>query len=46
MEFSVGSIPTQREFILNMEDKMQDNYFSGDIKGLIRPNESYNQEEA
>jgi hypothetical protein len=29
-----------------MEDKMQDNYFSGDIKGLIRPNESYNQEEA
>lgn len=46
MAFSVGSVPTQKEFILNMEAKMQDDYFIGDIAGLIRPTESYNQVEA
>ncbi len=46
MEFSVGSAPTQKEFILNIKDKTQDAYFIGDIAGLIRPTESYNQAEA
>jgi predicted nucleotidyltransferase component of viral defense system len=43
MAFSVETVPTQREFLLNMDDKMQDSYFAGDIKGLIRPTEQYDQ---
>ncbi len=43
MEFSVGSAPSQKEFLLNMEEKMQDEYFIGDIMGLVRPAEQYNQ---
>lgn len=46
MIFSVGNTPTQKEFILNMEDKMQDSYFGGDITGLIRPDDKYDQKEA
>lgn len=46
MEFSVGQAPSQKEFLLNMDDKMQDDYFIGDISGLIRPDEEYNQETA
>lgn len=41
MEFSVGQIPSQKEFIENMEAKMQNENFLGDIKALIRPEESY-----
>jgi len=43
MEFSVGSAPSQKEFLLNMEEKMQDEYFIGDIMGLVRPSEQYDQ---
>lgn len=46
MEFSVGNIPSQKEFIQNMELKLQDNYFVGDIVALIRPNEPYNHQTA
>ena len=41
MTFSVGNVPSQKEFIQNMELKLQDNYFVGDIVGLIRPDEVY-----
>lgn len=41
MKFSVGSIPSQKEFIQNMELKLEDAYFVGDIVGLIRPDEAY-----
>jgi predicted nucleotidyltransferase component of viral defense system len=41
MNFSVEKPPTQKEFILNMEAKMQDSEFLGDITGLIRPAISY-----
>ncbi|TAN00430.1 MAG: nucleotidyl transferase AbiEii/AbiGii toxin family protein [Chitinophagaceae bacterium] len=33
MKFSVGSVPSQKEFIQNMELKLQDEYFVGDIVG-------------
>jgi predicted nucleotidyltransferase component of viral defense system len=37
MNFVVGSnAPTQKEFLLNMEEKMQDTDFLGDISGLLR----------
>jgi predicted nucleotidyltransferase component of viral defense system len=46
MEFSVGTTPSQKEFILNMEEKMEDGDFIGDITGLIRPSENYDQHKA
>lgn len=38
--------PTARQFELNMEEKMQDPEFTGDITALLRPEIEYNQEEA
>jgi predicted nucleotidyltransferase component of viral defense system len=46
MDVSVGHVPSQKEFIQNMELKLQDEYFKGDIVGLIRPDEVYNVQEA
>ena len=43
MEFSVGSVPSQKGFLLNIEEKIGDEYFIGDIIGLIRPIEDYDQ---
>ena len=41
MEFVVGHIPTYKEFIINMEDKMQDDEFLGDTRQLLRPDEVF-----
>lgn len=41
MKFSVGKPPTQREYILNMEAKMQDSEFLGDTTALLRPDVAY-----
>jgi predicted nucleotidyltransferase component of viral defense system len=46
MIFSVGQAPSQKEFLLNMEEKMKNDNFIGDITALLRPDEKYNQEEA
>lgn len=46
MSFSVEKPPTQKEFILNMEAKMKDSEFLGDIKALIRPELLYDAQEA
>jgi len=46
MDFSQGNSPTQRQFILNMEDKMKDTEFLGDTKAILRPDTSYNPETA
>lgn len=46
MEFSVGKVPSQNEFIQNIELKLQNEYFAGDIVGLIRPDELYNHNDA
>ncbi len=45
MEFVVEHIPTYKEFIINMEDKMQDDDFLGDTRQLLRPDEEFNPEE-
>jgi predicted nucleotidyltransferase component of viral defense system len=43
MSFVVDQPPTQKLFLQNMEAKMQDPDFLGDITALIRPIEQYNQ---
>ncbi|MDD4713225.1 MAG: nucleotidyl transferase AbiEii/AbiGii toxin family protein [Bacteroidales bacterium] len=47
MNFVVGSnVPTQKEFLLNMEEKMQDDDFLGDTQLLLRDGEAYDPQEA
>lgn len=47
MNFVVGSnTPTQKEFLLNMEEKMQDHEFLGDTQLLLSNGEAYNPHEA
>lgn len=46
MKFAVGKPPTQKEFMLNMEQKKKSSQFSGDMEGLLSPNLTYNQEVA
>lgn len=46
MKFVVGKLPTQKEFLLNMEQKRKSPQFIGDMEGLLSPNLQYNQEEA
>jgi predicted nucleotidyltransferase component of viral defense system len=41
MKFSVDNPPSQREFILNMEAKINDPEFLGDTTGLLRQGQSY-----
>lgn len=42
MHFVVTTPPTQKEFLLNMETKMEDEEFLGDTQLLLRNDESYN----
>ncbi|GHT43208.1 hypothetical protein AGMMS49965_16530 [Bacteroidia bacterium] len=46
MDFVVDKPPTQKEYLLNMEQKMTDEEFLGDVNMLLRPNEIYNPHEA
>ncbi|MDE6287831.1 MAG: nucleotidyl transferase AbiEii/AbiGii toxin family protein, partial [Muribaculaceae bacterium] len=41
MDFVVDHIPTYKEFIFNMEDKMQDDEFLGDTAGLLRVGDEF-----
>ena len=43
MKFVVELPPSQKLYLQNMEAKMQDAEFLGDITGLIRPTENYDQ---
>lgn len=42
MKFSVEKPPTQKQYLLNIDAKMQDTEFLGDTTALLRPNVSYN----
>ena len=44
--FSVGKPPTQKQFLLNMEEKLADPDFEGDIYALLRPAVTYDQNQA
>jgi len=46
MKFSVEKPPTRKEYILNMEAKMQDREFLGDTTALLRLDVPYNPQEA
>jgi predicted nucleotidyltransferase component of viral defense system len=46
MKFVVSQSPTRKQFLQNMEAKMLDNEFLGDIAAIVRPNETYNPYEA
>ena len=46
MAFVVEEPPTQKVYLQNMEAKMHDDEFIGDIAALIRPTEKYDQAEA
>lgn len=46
MDFSKGNSPTPRQFILNMEAKIDDPEFLGDTKALLRPEVQYNPQAA
>jgi len=41
MKFVVEHLPTRGEYLLNLEDKMRDDEFLGDMRGLLRPDEAY-----
>lgn len=45
MAFVVDHIPTYKEFVLNMEDKMQDDEFLNDTLQLLRPEENFDSQE-
>ena len=44
--FVVDNPPTQKEYLLNMEQKIEDEEFLGDTEMLLRPDEKYNPIEA
>jgi len=46
ISFVVDNQPTQREYLLNMEQKIEDEEFLGDTEMLLRPYEKYNPIEA
>lgn len=46
MAFVVAHIPTYKEFIINMDDKMRDGEFLGDTIGLLRPEDGFSPEVA
>lgn len=46
MEFVVSQPPTYKQFVQNIESKMDDPGFWGDTKNLIRSDETYHIQEA
>jgi len=46
MSFAVEKPPTAKEYLQNMELKMQNSEFLGDIFLLLQPDELYNQVDA
>src|SRR5699024_5173772 len=46
MKASVAQPPTQKMFLLNMEEKMKDKEFTDDIHYILRPDVEYNNAEA
>lgn len=46
MDFVVSRPPTHKQFILNMDDKMIDPEFLGDMDSLLHSDETYNIQEA
>lgn len=45
MGFVVDHIPTYKEFIINLDNKMQDDEFLGDTRQLLRSDEDFSPQE-
>ena len=46
MEFVVGKVPSYKQFVDNMEEKMSDPEFVGDLQALLRPGIGYDARQA
>jgi len=46
MNFSVAKAPTYRQFVQNIENKMDDPEFLGDISNLLHPDETFDMQQA
>lgn len=46
MDFSVAKAPTYKQFIQNMEDKMRDPEFLGDMDNLLHPDGTFDIQKA
>ena len=46
MEYAVKKSPTQRQFLLNLEKKIDSPIFNGDMEGLLKPDFQYDPKEA
>lgn len=46
MGFSVGRVPSNKEFLLNIEEKKNDPNFTGDMEALLRTGIEYDQDDA
>lgn len=46
MAFAVAHPPSRKQFLFNMEEKMQDNEFISDMFGIVRPGIGYEIEAA
>lgn len=46
MEFVVGKVPSYKQFVNNMEEKMSDPEFVGDLQGLLRSGIGYDAQQA
>lgn len=46
MKFSIGNIPTARQFELNLQEKKESPDFTGDMEALLRPGIEYDQDKA
>lgn len=46
ISFSVANPPSRKQFLRNMEDKLLDPDFAGDIYGLLRPGIDFDQDNA
>ncbi len=45
MGFVVDHIPTYKEFIINLDNKMQDDEFLGDTRQLLRSDDDFSPQE-
>lgn len=46
MEFVVGKTPSYKQFVNNLQEKMSDSEFTGDMQALLCPNISFDPNEA
>lgn len=46
MKFSVGTSPTQKHFLVNMQEKMEDKDFLLDIRSILKPGIQFDNNEA